>query len=293
MRLIIADAAQTPLPANAPCGDGLAFFWIGDDSRGVHQDARLLVNGSLQPSLTLPLPPTHPYDQTALAAPDGNCLLFWLDADQTGSNRLFVALLDRALTLVRGPTALSDSPTYTYAATLIDGIPWAAWSAGSAAEPDLDATSLDAAARPRPAQRIARAADHPAWVQASPMPILSWLSETDGSVWQATYDDTAQWSAPARLTSGVYRAPGDQIEAVRALQGYFEWSIRRADGRRDSWGAGEGDGGLWGAPTALELQTARDGESEITDARGLRYRLGSEPHGDRARLWIEPLTEGD
>ena len=67
----LAQAQQMDAPALAITADGLLAAWVGSDARGVHQDARRLSADGLDEVVTLPLPPTHPYDQSLLPGDNG------------------------------------------------------------------------------------------------------------------------------------------------------------------------------------------------------------------------------
>ncbi|MBZ0298384.1 MAG: hypothetical protein K8J31_01530, partial [Anaerolineae bacterium] len=135
----LAEAEQSQAPALWVQPDGvLTAAWIGSDSSGVHQDARVVSGPLLGNSRTLPLPPVHPLMQTLLPGPGDLLHLLWLDADENGEQRLYAALLSADLQIERGPTLISDRETLRYTANVVgDGSLMIIWSGGPLAEPAL------------------------------------------------------------------------------------------------------------------------------------------------------------
>ena len=108
--ITIAQTQQTDAPALAFSGGQLIATWIGSDDRGVHQDARTIIDQQLSDVVTLPLPPTHPYGQQLFPGDltDATTHLLWLDADQNQQTTLYSALLTPDLSVERGPVSISE-----------------------------------------------------------------------------------------------------------------------------------------------------------------------------------------
>jgi hypothetical protein len=259
--ITLAQAQQTNAPALAVTdGDGaLIAAWIGSDARGVHQDARRFTSAGLSDSVTLPLPPTHPYQQ-ALFSGSNRIHLLWLDAGSDNRTQLFAALLAPDLAVERGPVSVSDGLALDYAA-VPDGAGglWVAWSGGLLAELSLYARRIDDAGRPLvDTMTIAAEAEHPALVRTRSGEVwLFWLA--DGQVMRQRLNPADDVGAQA-LTGAVSLAPGDQLINVSAgldrSNAYFFWNIRRANSANETWFT---DGSLaarsWIQPQRLRIAT--------------------------------------
>lgn len=262
---VIGSADVLEAPAVAFAGGRWLTFWIGSDESGVHHDGRALeITGAAGEPVILPLPPRHPFAQTAFASA-GAVHLLWLDADDASpdANRLFTALISADLTVERGPTALSGAPTQHYAAIERgDGGLWAVWSAGiegSMAARGVYLAPVDAFGRPRPAQLIADNATFPALVRAPDGVLwLIWLEQASGAFWRARIDETGDGSTgPAEyLSSGLFMARGDRIDSIFASADqagvlYVVINVTRQDQSAESW-VMHSRGDLWTAPVRLQ-----------------------------------------
>ncbi len=95
--ITLTQTPQTDAPALLLRDGQITAAWIGSDQRGVHQDARTLSGDTLGDVITLPLPPTYPYDQQLFPAADGGLQLLWLELRQQRSDHaLFGAALARS-----------------------------------------------------------------------------------------------------------------------------------------------------------------------------------------------------
>ena len=147
--ITLAQAEQGDAPAVAASAGGVVAVWVGSDDRGVHQDARRITGTQLGEVVTLPLPPTHPYDQRLIAGVGGRLHLLWLDADQAGQTNLYAALIAPDLQVERGPVPISEGLALRYSA-VTDGAGglWVAWSGGSISESSVYLRYVDAEGRP-------------------------------------------------------------------------------------------------------------------------------------------------
>ncbi|MFN8449341.1 MAG: hypothetical protein U0521_12350 [Anaerolineae bacterium] len=255
--ITLAQAQQADAPALVATDGALLAVWVGADDRGVHQDARRITPGGLGDVVTLPLPPTHPYDQRLFPG-DSAAHLLWLDADETNQTRLYAALLAPDLTVERGPVAVSDGLALDYAA-IPDGSGglWAAWSGGLLAEMTLYARRIDDAGRPLiDTITVAAAAEHPALLRTAPGEIwLFWLE--DGQVMRQRLDPSDDSGAQA-LTGAVSLSSGDRLVNVSAgldrSSAYFFWNITRADGSNEtSLAFGSLAATAWRQPRRLQI----------------------------------------
>lgn len=253
----ITLAQQADAPALVATDGGLIAVWVGADDRGVHQDARRVTVDGLGDVVTLPLPPTHPYDQRLFPGESAAHLL-WLDADETNQTRLYAALLAPDLTVERGPVAVSDGLALDYAA-IPDGSGglWTAWSGGLRAEMTLYARRIDDAGRPLiDTITVAAAAEHPALLRAPAGEIwLFWLE--DGQLTRQRLD-LPDNSGAQPLTGAVSLAPGDRLVNVSAgldrSSAYFFWNITRADGSNETWlASGSLAATAWRQPRRLQI----------------------------------------
>lgn len=252
---LLAQAQQADAPALAFSGENLIATWIGTDERGVHQDARLITPGEMSAAVTLPLPPTHPYNQRLVPGANGSTHLLWLDADPTGQTALYSALLARDLTVVRGPIGISEGLATAYSAVQ-DGTGgmWTAWSGGMTAEMALYARRSDSDGRPLETQLIAARGEHPALARTANGEIwLFWLAN-DGLMRQ----QLDQPSEAQMLTGTISLAAGDQLVNTRATpdgdgtSAYFFWNVARANGLNETWWTwGRLVAKAWRQPTRL------------------------------------------
>ena len=256
--LIIAQAEQGAAPALWDDGQQLTAAWVGADDAGIHHDARQIsADGALVPSLILPLPPTRPHQQTLLPASDGQLHLTWIDANAAGENRLYSALLNRDLSIERGPVEVSSAPTYAHAVLpAAGGGLWAAWSGGLLAEPILYLQAIDPAGRPLPPIELAADAHFPALTAVSGAQLLFWISG-DGQVMRARLADGVLLES-AVITSAPYLDPSDRLDGMVAgadtSHAYLFWNITRAGSTHETWfsAAAHADRG-WSPPRPLTL----------------------------------------
>lgn len=258
---LLAQAQQADAPALAFSGANLIATWIGTDERGVHQDARLITPDEMSATVTLPLPPTHPYAQRLVPGANGSTHLLWLDADTTGQTALYSALLARDLTVVRGPIGVSEGLATAYS-VVQDGAGgvWTAWSGGMSAEMALYARRSDSDGRPLETQLIAARGEHPALARTSNGEIwLFWLAN-GGLMRQklASQNDAGEPGEAQMLTGTISLAAGDQLVNTRAApdgdgtSAYFFWNMARANGVNETWWTwGRLDANAWRQPTRL------------------------------------------
>ncbi len=259
--IALAQAQQADAPAIAASAGGVVAVWVGSDERGVHQDARRLTGDQLGDVITLPLPPTHPYDQRLIAGDGGRLHLLWLDADQDGQTNLYAALLAPDLQVERGPVPVSEGLALRYAA-VGDGAGglWVAWSGGAISETNVYLRHVDADGRPLQATTIAENASDPALIRMTTGEIwLFWLA--DGQVMAQSVDPL---SAPRPLTSAISLAPGDRLidtgAALDTTSAYYYWNVTRANGVSETWiAAGSLTASAWNQPQRLRL----DAESPL------------------------------
>ncbi len=255
--ITLAQAQQADAPALATSVDGVTAVWIGSDERGVHQDARRLTNAGLSEITTLPLPPTHPYDQMLITGEGGRLHLLWLDADQDGETNLYGALITPELQVERGPIALSEGLALRYTA-VADGVGglWVAWSGGLLSEMNIYTRRIDSDGRPLLTMTVAENASDPALVRTAAGEIwLFWLA--DGQVIAQQLD--ANGSAHA-LTSAISLAAGDILVntgvALDTTAAYYYWNVTRADGTNQTWiSAGALTADAWQQPQRLRVDT--------------------------------------
>lgn len=253
--ITLGQAQQAGAPALATSAGGLVAVWVGADERGVHQDARRVTPGGLSEVVTLPLPPTHPYDQQVYPGA-GYTHLLWLDAGEANRTQLFAALLSPELAVERGPVVISDGLALDYSA-VPDGAGglWAAWSGGLLAEMTLFVRRIDDAGRPLvDTVTIAADAEHPALARTNAGEVwLFWLA--NGQLMRQRLDPPGDALA---LTGAVSLAPGDRLINVSAgldqASAYFFWNITRASGANETWfTAGSLAARAWRQPQRLHI----------------------------------------
>jgi hypothetical protein len=258
--LTIAQTQQVDAPALVLSAGQLIATWVGSDDRGVHQDARRLsaANGQgFSDTVTLPLPPKHPYGQQLFPgdAVSGTTHLLWLDADETQQTVLYSALLAPDLAVLRGPVTVSEGLALDFSA-VPDGAGglWTAWSGGQLSELTIYVRRIDADGRPLLDKvMLASNAEHPALVRTTDGAVwLFWLS--DGQLMRQRLDLLDQ--TLQALTSAISLATGDHLMNVRAAldatHAYFFWNITRANGVSETWWTtGLLTQGAWRQPARL------------------------------------------
>ena len=241
----------------ASSGGQTAFVWTGFDRADVHQDARLLRDGALEPVAIVPLPPTNPLDQRLIPGTSGAFHLLWRDRPpQEEALRLYSAWLGADLSVERGPVEISTAPTYAFTA-LADGSggAWIAWSQGHPVEPEVWLGRLDAAGRPQQLTLVATNANYPALTHAPDgTPQLYW--ESEGQLWRASLTPEGT-EPPAALTGTVGRRSGDVLNDLWAApcgaQVCVGWNLTRGDGQAETWlTSGPAAIGQWNVPHRLE-----------------------------------------
>lgn len=263
--ITLAQTEQTSAPAIAlNGGGGLVAAWIGSDQRGVHQDIRGWNINVLSESVTLPLPPIHPYAQQSALAANANFHLLWLDADENGATQVYGALVDSDLQLLRGPTKISDKAVWNFAIEPIrDGSLWVIAGGGPPSEPTLTAYYLDPTGRPRVQQTaiLATDADWPTLAHADDgTTLLYWIRPSDGQIFASPIiDNTLLNPQPVMLSLPLN--PGDRLDNFSAgfdrTHAYLFWNVTRANGTHESWFASaERATNAWSAPAQLKLNTA-------------------------------------
>ncbi len=134
----------------------------------------------------LPLGRT-PRQWSMYPAQNDQMLLLWIDQFSPDESRLYTALIAPDLTLVRGPTQVSNANTTDYAAAVLpQGDLQALWvSRADGVVPMLYAQTVDLQGRPQPALLLARNAIHPA-ITINPVRdyiYTAWLEPQIGNVW--------------------------------------------------------------------------------------------------------------
>ncbi len=254
--ITLAQAEQTDAPALAASAGGVVAVWVGSDERGVHQDARRLTGGQLGDVVTLPLPPTHPYDQRLIAGEDGRLHLLWLDADQDGQTNLYAALIAPDLKVERGPVPVSEGLALRYSA-VSDGAGglWVAWSGGALGELNVYLCHIDLEGRPLQTTTIAENADDPALLREDTGAIwLFWLADGQVMVQQLNEPN----ADPCVLTAAISLAPGDRLintgAALDTTSADFYWNVTRANGASETWiTAGSLTASAWSQPQRLRV----------------------------------------
>lgn len=253
--LQIAESQQSAAPALWFEDASALTVWIGDDERGVHQDARWVNSTTVENAVTLPLPPVHPYSQFLLPADSQRHHLLWLDGNETGEIRLYSALIAHALEVERGPTSISNAQTYHFAAVPgANASVWATWVEGQAAFPALYLGSIDALGRPQAPTQIASNARNPAMAYADDGTIyLFYLSENvlvkTRLINGAILDTNA-------ITSTIALGDGDRLHELYAgidqTFGYVFWNVTRENGENETWiASGRLDSAVWQPPQRL------------------------------------------
>lgn len=233
--------------------------WIGMEPAGVHHDARI-IGADHTASVTLPLPPVHPYAQMLLPAGTGAFHLFWLDApysDPAAANRLYHARITPDLTVERGPTDISGGLALRYdAAPLSAGGALIVWSGGVIGEPALYATLLDPLGRPRPPERIEIDADYPALVPYGD-DRFGLYALSNGQIIHLVLSG-ATVTARTVIGAGIFLAADDRLESFTASADsrfdYLFWNVTRGSGGQETWYAfGAFTEGSWHAPAKLRM----------------------------------------
>ncbi len=253
--ITLAQAEQADAPAVAASAGGVAAVWVGSDDRGVHQDARRITGTQLGEIVTLPLPPTHPYDQRLIAGVDGRLHLLWLDADQDGQTNLYAALITPTLQVERGPISVSEGLAlrYTVVADGSGGL-WVAWSGGAISETNVYLRHVDSDGRPLQTALVAENANNPALLRTDAGDLwLFWLAGGQVMAQQIDPPDT-----PRALTSAISVAPADRLintgAALDLTNAYYYWNVTRASGVSETWiTAGSLSANLWQSPQRLRV----------------------------------------
>lgn len=256
--LLLAQAQQGDAPALAISGNRLVAVWLGVDERGIHQDARRLIDGRAETTVTLPLPPRRPYAQALIPGLPGQTHLLWLDTDETAQNRLYSALLAADLSVIRGPVAVSEGLALEFS-TVTDnaGGLWSAWSGGMIAEPTVYVRRSDEEGRPLLQTTTISMGQHPALLRAPDGAIwLFWLNNGELNRQRLGLPNEASQS----LTGTISLVPGDQLVNVRAAldttSAYFFWNVTRANGVSETWWtAGARNASAWRQPQRLTDET--------------------------------------
>jgi hypothetical protein len=281
----IAQAEQSAAPALWLSETMLHAVWIGADERGVHQNARTLgqVNSDV---ITLPLPPVHPHSQTLLPAAAGNAHLLWLDADESGETRLYSALVNTSMAILRGPTVISTAATYRYIALpQPNGGLTVIWSGGHAAEPALYAQTVDFESRPNNPRRLISDADYPMLLRGEDGTYrLLWLAPRTQRIFEATLLANGALLPPTAILTQVRIGNGDWLMNMGAQQDathtYIFWNILRADGAHETWYArGADSGGAWSqpAPLLIDLTSNAPYESGYNGGGAQAAQAGATP----------------
>ena len=257
--LTIAQAEQVNAPALWVANDRVTTAWVGADATGVHQDIRLLTPGGLSATAVLPLPPVYPYDQTIYPGQLNYTHFLWLDAAESGENRLYNALITPDLTVERGPTTLSTAHTLRYTAlTAADGGLQIVWSGGLLAETALYYQTIDVAGRPGTPLELTLNADWPSLTRANDgTRYLVWLRPTDNRLFYAVLTETGltQISEIATLShiEPDTRLFNVQI-ALDATHLYVFWNTVNSTGEAQTWlTSREITGAVWSSPAAVGL----------------------------------------
>ena len=271
--ITLVQAEQSDAPALAASAGGVVAVWVGADERGVHQDARRLTGDQLGDVVTLPLPPTHPYDQRLIAGAGGRLHLLWLDADQSGQTSLYAALIAPDLQVERGPVSVSEGFALRYSA-VTDGVGglWVAWSGGTISETSVSIAHIDSDGRPLQTTLVAENAGDPALLREDTGEVwLFWLADGqlmlrgpdafEGAAVRGTDPSVEQ---PRTLTSAISFAPGDRLidtgAALDMTSAYYYWNVTRASGVSETWiTAGSLSASAWRPPQRLRV----DAESAV------------------------------
>lgn len=256
---IVTQAQQAQPPALALIDGGMVAAWVGADERGVHHNARRLINGVFEPAVTLPLPPVMPRQQTFVAGRAGSAHLLWLDANENGETRLFNALIATSnLSVLRGPTVFSYTVTVRYATLAEVGGVLVAWSGGLPDEPTVTLRRIDDEGRPTETLATVPDADYPQLLYADGVVWVFWLDVSDQTIGAASFV-AGRWSESIALVPSVGLAAGDRLRDIRVgadrAGAYLFWNVNRADGLNESWfafGALSGTG--WSAPRLLTAE---------------------------------------
>lgn len=288
----LGQAEQRSAPHLWATSERVTAVWVGADTNGIYHHSRILTDGGLSPTATLPLSPVHPFAQQLLPASGDNLHLLWLDANAQGETRLYSAVISPKLELVRGPIMVSDRRTLRYAAApAAGGASWVVFSGGLLAEPGLFALYLDAEGRARQdVIRLTTDADWPSLAQTNDgKTFLFWRRPSDGAVQRAGFTDgmldEAQTIARASLP------PGDRLESLDAAldssHEYIFWNVTRADGQPETWWAsGTPDSSEWPA-SRLGVTTDKDLSFETGFNSGTANAAGA---GDQWLSWTAPLA---
>jgi hypothetical protein len=258
----------------------------------VHQDARRWLDGRWSDAVTLPLPPTHPYNQQLLSGSGGGAHLLWLDQGDDGKTRLFSAFFVPDLTVQRGPVSVSDGLALAYSAVPDgQGGLWVAWSGSLLAEMSVSVRRVDDAGRPLlEAVRIAEDAADPALLRAADGSV--WLFWVAGGQLMRQRIDAASNSAEA-MTSAISLAPGDRLIDVRAAldstTAYYFWNVTRNAGVTETWfTAGSLAAPNWPQPQRLRVTV--DEQTQVESGLKIGGMAAAALGGQTALRWAAPAV---
>lgn len=304
--ITLVQAQQADAPALAASAGGIVAVWVGSDDRGVHQDARRLTGSQLSDVVTLPLPPTHPYDQRLIAGTGGRLHLLWLDADPAGQTNLYAALITPDLQVERGPVSISEGYALRYSAVADgDGGAWVAWSGGAIGETNVYLRHVDSEGRPLQTTTVAETAGDPALLREGTGAVwLFWLADgqlmlrrvdpSTGEPLSSGTDPVAD--QPRALTSAISLAPGDRLIATGAAldtaSAYYYWNVTRANGTAETWiAAGSLSARVWGQPQRLRVAAGSPVLSWFAPLAGQQETLSAIAQGADGLDWLS-LRDG-
>lgn len=229
----IGAAEQGAAPVMLPVEDGLLLAWNSADE----SEARHIVRGVDGEARIVALKAWHPFLQTLLPAHSSEFLLLWLDRTQQAEElRLQAGIISEDAIARLGANVVSDLPTRSYSALMVESGALVVWSARLGAVNNLYADIVDRQARPSETIELRRDADYPMLVQDENGVIhLFWLEQTGRQAYHATITnpDQAALTDIRPLIGTALIGAADAVEGWHvALDGthvHLFWNIRRLD----------------------------------------------------------------
>jgi hypothetical protein len=259
--IVAGQAQQREAPTLLIEQNRLLSAWVSADDAGLYHTVWRSQAGQPAEHQRLQLQANRVYQQQLLSSISENVHLLWLDAHESGETRLFAALINPDLDVLRGPTLISDRQTFYYAAVPAgDGAVWTVWSGGLSVEPRIYAQYIDVQGRPRFPEVLGTDADWPTLVRDNQAVLhLFWQRVSTGEIYHAVLGDGII-SQPQSLVDGATLNSGDRLEKISAGfdgggQAHIFWNIARAGGERESWfSSGTLNGQRWEGPKRLGFE---------------------------------------
>ncbi|MEM6283428.1 MAG: hypothetical protein AAF787_14645 [Chloroflexota bacterium] len=286
--VVAGTTEQTSAPALIAAGERTTLAWVGAGGAGVHHDAVAILNGSISPVVTLPLPPVSPRNSRLFpAASVRNGHLLWLDVDNDGVSQLFTALVDESLGIFRGPLAVSESGALCFDGfRRQDGGVDVLWAS---VDDTLHGATIDPGGRVLRVRELMDNAGCPAVTRTFDAPYVLWQS--DDALFAGRFVGAGLLDVLAVAEAPAY-GEADRIRELRAgsdgTRLYTFWNISRADSTDETWFTGGLPGEMWPAPRRLTVTPDETARFDTTLNTGITFTATESANGFMT-AWAAPL----